>query len=65
MTDAVEAEYDTTVRLVQVSICQACLNGEGWVCHTPGCIFIRMRPPEWKLDENQIQFVEEIKKEPE
>lgn len=36
------------MRLLKLAmwVCEACCKGEGEQCHTPGCIFIRQRPPE-------------------
>ena len=45
------------LRLVSMQICEDCLLGKGECCNTPGCIFIRMRPPEWELDPNQYTVI--------
>ena len=29
------------LKRIEVTICEACLNGEGDVCHTPGCALCR------------------------
>lgn len=38
---AADEEHDVTLLTVQVQICQACLDGRGEMCHTPGCFLIR------------------------
>jgi hypothetical protein len=29
------------LKLVKMWVCQACLDGDGEMCHTPGCALIR------------------------
>jgi hypothetical protein len=29
--------YDITVKEYAISLCQACIDGKGRECHTPGC----------------------------
>lgn len=31
--------------------CQACLNGEGGECHSPGCLFFLCRAPDLPIGE--------------
>ncbi len=38
-----ERMIDTTVREYKVCICQACIDGIGDECHTPGCVFFLHR----------------------
>ena len=41
------------MKRIEIDICERCLNAEGECCNTPGCIFIRQRPPEWPIDSDQ------------
>lgn len=36
-TETNPAESEPNVPLIQIRICQACLDGRGEECHTPGC----------------------------
>jgi hypothetical protein len=36
-TTVLDAEGWPRVRTVQIRLCDACLNGDGGECHTPGC----------------------------
>lgn len=38
-------EYPPLHRL-DAEVCEACLNGEGQECHTPGCVFWMCDPPD-------------------
>lgn len=44
----------------EVTICSACLDGEGGECHTPGCLFWLNRAPDlgirWKLEAHECSF---------
>lgn len=46
------------VRKVVMWLCDACIDGTGDQCHTPGCALIRNRPPDLSIRDNC--FVESI-----
>ncbi len=33
------------IKLVEILLCEACLNGEGSICDTPGCAFFLHNSP--------------------
>lgn len=39
-------------------ICEACLNGEGEQCHTPGCFLIRHRAPDFPICRDVLEICE-------
>ena len=43
------SEPETPVRLVQIWLCDLCLNGAGGECHTPGCALWINRAPDLPL----------------
>lgn len=47
MTAETPAQADEPVtRIVQVPLCDPCIDGQGQECHTPGCAFFLFAPPE-------------------
>lgn len=36
------------IRRYEIDICDGCLDLQGEMCHTPGCVFIRQTTPEIK-----------------
>ena len=42
-------EPEIPVHLVQMHLCELCLNGEGGQCHTPGCALWINRAPDLSL----------------
>lgn len=40
---------EPTLHRVILTMCSACLDGEGDQCHTPGCALIRSRCPDLPL----------------
>jgi hypothetical protein len=57
---------DTDLALVTGSftICQACLNGEGGECHSPGCLFFLCRAPDLPIGETLRMFGVCVDEEP-
>ena len=47
------------VKTIEINICQACLDGVGEECHTPGCAFFLKPPPENGLCEYLYQVLHE------
>ncbi|MCA9751542.1 MAG: hypothetical protein KC591_05080, partial [Gemmatimonadetes bacterium] len=44
--DATDAEvHIEDLYLTDARICSGCLHGVGDMCNTPGCVFIRQKPP--------------------
>ena len=41
------------VRLVQLYLCDPCIDGEGGECHTPGCSLWMNRAPDLSIRHNQ------------
>jgi hypothetical protein len=50
---ALADEPEIPVRLVQLHLCDPCLDGTGEECHTPGCSLWMNRPPDLPLRNNQ------------
>jgi len=40
---------EPTLHRVVLTLCSACIDGMGDQCHTPGCAFIRNRPPDFSI----------------
>lgn len=49
---------DPALHKVTATICEGCLKAEGEMCNTPGCIFIRQRPPEFPVDLDQVHVAQ-------
>ena len=47
------------VKLVQMWVCEACLNGKGEECHTPGCILYMHNSPGDPLIPELYEVLEE------
>lgn len=47
-----QPEPEIPVHLVQMHLCDLCLNGEGGQCHTPGCALWINRAPDLSLRDN-------------
>lgn len=43
--ETMKTETEPKVKTVRIRLCEACLNGEGQECHTPGCaLFLHNSP---------------------
>lgn len=52
MTNEAKRNEDTVeplVRLVQILLCDSCLQGIGQECHTPGCALFMHRCPDFPI----------------
>jgi hypothetical protein len=47
-----DAEEFAPVHVVQLQLCDPCIDGEGDECHTPGCSLWLNRPPDIGLRDN-------------
>jgi len=48
------------VRTVQLCLCQDCLDGKGWICHTPGCALCRRMRPDFALNAEEYEDVTDV-----
>lgn len=54
------SEQEIPVRLVQLRLCDLCLDGKGGECHTPGCSLWLNRAPDAPVRESQGVMIMDI-----
>lgn len=48
------------IKKVQIWLCEACLNGEGEECHTPGCALFLHNSPGMPIMPELYEILDEI-----
>ncbi len=51
MADMVKDEIGLN-KVDTIMLCDACLDGRGEICHTPGCVMIRRTCPDFPIRED-------------
>jgi hypothetical protein len=53
-------EVAMKLKWIKIIICEPCLNGEGEVCHTPGCAFFMHNSLGFEVTPELYEIIEEF-----